>query len=221
MIQRRPLPVSVCSEGVVCSLRSSSPSTVRRVPFGEIPATDSVPEHHSFSQFEAFIIFSMLFCAICDRSTNQVRSGDQLLFRKLSCNASAPVRGSPSAAGLDLCPAKSSDLIPGQIVVVPTDLVITVPQGTYGPIAPRSGLEYKGIVIIGGVVDPDYTGNVGVVMGNIGSSTLSVNVGDRIAQLVCECIAMPVTVEVAELKSNERGGAGFGSTGVQAVTMTE
>ena len=232
MIQRRPQPVSVCSEGVVCSLRSSSPLTVRRVklrirdsitgvPCGEIPATDSGPEHHSLSPFEAFFIFSMLLCALGGRSANQVRSGDRLLFKKLSCNASAPVRGSASAAGLDLCSAKSLDLIPGQIVVVPTDFAITVPQGTYGRIAPRSGLGCKGIVIMGGVVDPDYTGNVGVVMGNIGSSTLSVNVGDRIAQLVCECIAMPVPIEVAELKSTERGGAGFGSTGVQAVTVKE
>ena len=121
----------------MCSLRSSSLLTVRRVklripdsitgvPCGEIPATDSGPEHHSLSQFEVFIIFSMLFCAIGGRSTNQVRSGDQLLFRKLSCNVSAPVRGSASAAWLDLCSAKSLDLIPEQIVVVPTDLAITV-----------------------------------------------------------------------------------------------
>ena len=69
---------------------------------------------------------------------------------------------------------------------------VKVPHGTYGRVAPRSGLAWKNHIDIGaGVVDEDYRGNVGVVMFNHSSTEFVVKAGDRVAQLVCEKIAYP------------------------------
>ena len=65
-----------------------------------------------------------------------------------------------------------------------------------------------------GVVDADYRGNVGVVLFNFGAKDFEVNVGDRIAQLILERISMAPAVKVDELTTTERGGRGYGSTGI-------
>lgn len=68
-----------------------------------------------------------------------------------------------------------------------------------------------------GVIDPDYRGNVGVVLFNHSSKDFVVNVGDRIAQLILERVATPDVKEVTELDDTERASGGFGSTGVVSV----
>jgi dUTP pyrophosphatase len=67
-----------------------------------------------------------------------------------------------------------------------------------------------------GVIDPDYRGNVGVVLFNHADVDFHVKPGDRIAQLVLERFAIADVVEVAELEATVRGAGGFGSTGVEA-----
>ena len=100
--------------------------------------------------------------------------------------------------------------------VVKTDISIACPAGTYARIAPRSGLAVKkGIDVGAGVVDADYRGNVGVVLFNFGTEDFTVDVGDRIAQLILEKVNMAPVVEVEELTETERGAGGFGSTGVK------
>ena len=79
----------------------------------------------------------------------------------------------------------------------------------------RSGLAVEKMVDCGaGVVDADYRGNVGVVLFNFGTKDFKVNVGDRIAQLILERISMVPAVEVDELGETQRGGRGYGSTGI-------
>jgi dUTP pyrophosphatase len=91
---------------------------------------------------------------------------------------------------------------------------VRVPHGTYGRVAPRSGLAWKNHIDIGaGVVDEDYRGNLGVVMFNHAEVEFAVKAGDRIAQLVCERISYPELQELASLDTTERGEGGFGSTG--------
>jgi len=80
---------------------------------------------------------------------------------------------------------------------VPTGLVILVPEGTYGRIAPRSGLDIKHQLDIGaGVIDADYRGPVSIVIFNHSETPYQIINGDRIAQLICEKIAYPELVEV-------------------------
>ena len=104
---------------------------------------------------------------------------DLLLIAKLSENATIPTRGSDKAAGYDLYSAEVNQIlilcriftlslfqdtsIPARGKgLVKTDIQIKVPHGTYGRVAPRSGLAWKHHIDIGaGVVDEDYRGNVG------------------------------------------------------------
>eukprot|EP00093_Oithona_nana_P006987 06987.XXX_116498_117091_1 [CDS] Oithona nana genome sequencing. len=133
---------------------------------------------------------------------------------KLSEHALVPTKGSKLAAGYDLYSAYDY-VIPAQgKVIAKTDISIRVPDGTYGRIAPRSGLSAKHHIDVGaGVVDQDYTGNVGVVLFNHAQAEFEIKKGDRIAQLVCEKIEYPEIEEVTSLNSTDRGEGGFGSTG--------
>jgi len=109
-------------------------------------------------------------------------------------------------------------------MLIRTDLQIRVPEGTYGRIAPRSGLAVNHSIHVGaGVIDPDYTGNVGVVIFNHAKTDFIIKKGDRIAQLICEQYKLPemqvcMYGEIFDECSpdpirTERGSGGFGSTG--------
>ena len=72
----------------------------------------------------------------------------------LNEHAKVPERGSPSAAGLDLCTTVSVEIPAGQRALLPTGLAFSIPSGHYGRIAPRSKLAAKwGIDVLAGVVD--------------------------------------------------------------------
>ncbi|ORX94126.1 deoxyuridine 5'-triphosphate nucleotidohydrolase [Basidiobolus meristosporus CBS 931.73] len=140
---------------------------------------------------------------------------NRLLVKKLSDKARIPVRSSAGAAGYDLFSAEDVVLQPWSRAVVKTDISIHVPHGTYGRVAPRSGLAVKNFIDLGaGVVDEDYRGNLGVVMFNFNKDEpFKIEVGDRIAQLVLEKIATPDIEVVDDLAETVRGAGGFGSTG--------
>ncbi len=104
-------------------------------------------------------------------------------------------------------------LQPGDIKVVLTGIAAKAPSGTYLRVAPRSGLTVKRhIHTLAGVIDPDYTGNIGVVLHNIGQQPQDFHRGDRIAQLIPEKLDMPEIKIVNKLGDTERGSSGYGST---------
>ncbi|KAI8352574.1 dUTP diphosphatase [Mortierella sp. GBAus27b] len=137
-----------------------------------------------------------------------------LLVKRMSEKARIPTRGSKQAAGFDLYSAKAMIIPAKSRDVVPTDLKIALPEGTYGRVAPRSGLAVKHFIDVGaGVVDADYRGELGIVLFNFGEKEFAIKEGDRIAQLVIEKIHMCDAEEVEDLDTTERGSGGFGSTG--------
>ena len=139
----------------------------------------------------------------------------ELPFRKLSPCAKSPSRGSPGAAGLDLYAAEQVAIPSFGRVCVKTDIAVEVPSGHYGRVAARSGLALsRGLIVGGGVVDSDFRGNIGVILFNLGEQPCEVAVGDRIAQLVIEKIAVLQPHSVASLDPSSRGASGFGSTGI-------
>ena len=142
-------------------------------------------------------------------------SNPPLRVVRLSEHAKLPHRASSAAAGYDLYSAVNMS-IPGYGKAnIFTDIQIAVPLGTYGRIAPRSGLAINHFLSCGaGVIDPDYRGNIGVVLFNHGGDIFEVKRGDRIAQLVLEKIASPKVEEVVSLDETKRGSGGFGSTGI-------
>ncbi|KAL3640840.1 hypothetical protein CASFOL_015808 [Castilleja foliolosa] len=138
-----------------------------------------------------------------------------LRVKKLSEKAILPSRGSPLSAGYDLSSATETKVPARGKALIPTDLSIAIPQGTYARIAPRSGLAWKHSIDVGaGVIDADYRGPIGVILFNHSDVDFEVKYGDRIAQLIIETILTPVVTEVNDLDSTVRGSGGFGSTGI-------
>jgi len=141
---------------------------------------------------------------------------------KLIPNAQLPIRGSSNAAGYDLFSTDSYVVLPGRRVVVSTGISVQLPPGTYGRIAPRSGLAVKhGLDTLAGVIDPDYTGEVKVVLQNLDlQQPFVIRPGYRIAQLILENYTVADVVEVPTeftalcATPSARGAAGFGSTGI-------
>ena len=148
---------------------------------------------------------------------------------RITRTASMPRRGSDEAAGYDLAACLKDEIgtsrgkftkggtitiQPGARALIPTGLAFTVPMGTYGRIGPRSGLALNhGIDTLAGIIDRDYTDEVGVILVNFGEHPFVIEHGIRIAQLVLERIETPEVKEVEHLEITARGGNGFGSTG--------
>ena len=134
--------------------------------------------------------------------------------RFLSDSAFLPTRGSQYSAGLDLYAPCPGEIKPLERLLVPLDISIELPLGTFGHILPRSGLALKhGIHVGAGVIDEDYRGNLGVLLFNLGDQTFSFNKGDRIAQLVIKQYERVDIEYVNEMSETYRGNKGFGSSG--------
>ncbi|XP_057837323.2 deoxyuridine 5'-triphosphate nucleotidohydrolase isoform X2 [Cryptomeria japonica] len=142
------------------------------------------------------------------------KSEASLRVKKLSSNAVMPSRASPLAAGYDLSSAAACVVPARGKAMIPTDLSIAIPEGTYARVASRSGLAWKHCIDVGaGVIDADYRGPVAVILFNHSDHDFQVNSGDRIAQLIIEKILTPEVLEVDVLDSTVRGGGCLGSTG--------
>jgi len=133
-----------------------------------------------------------------------------------SDRATIPIRGSKHAAGYDLFASESVIVNAGTRKLVKTDLTIEqFPENTYGRIAPRSGLSIKNSIDVGaGVIDPDYRGDINIILINNGKDAFEIKNGMRIAQLICERCSYPEIMQVSELSKTERGSDGFGSSGI-------
>jgi len=137
----------------------------------------------------------------------------QLKIVKLTNNATTPTKATSLAAGCDLYSAYDYNVPALGKLLVKTDLVISVPPGTYGRIAPRSSIALNHFIAIGaGVIDEDYRGNVSILVFNHSDTIFTIKKGDRIAQLICEKIEHPNICEVTSLDKTTRGEKGFGST---------
>jgi len=129
-----------------------------------------------------------------------------------------PTYATAGSAGLDLRAALAEPFVlaPGERTMMPTGLKMAVPEGYEGCVRPRSGLAAKhGIAIVNapGTIDSDYRGEVKVLLINLGKDSVTLNRGDRIAQLLIQPVAH-VTVTAAEcLDDTSRGEGGFGHTG--------
>lgn len=135
--------------------------------------------------------------------------------KKLCYDAIVPTRGSDGAVGYDLYSSEDA-VVPCQAgrALVGTGIAIVLPPDVYGRVAPRSGLAVKHCINVGaGVIDPDYTGEIKVVLFNHGEKDFEIKKGDRIAQLVLERCETPHIKEISIVEDTERGSGGFGSTG--------
>jgi dUTP pyrophosphatase len=132
--------------------------------------------------------------------------------------AALPEYRTDGAAGADLRAFVQEPLVlgPGERRAVPTGLRIELPPGWEAQVRPRSGLALsKGVTCLNtpGTIDADYRGEVKVILVNLGSETVEIAPGERIAQMVVAPVSRGDFVAVDVIGETERGAGGFGSTG--------
>jgi dUTP pyrophosphatase len=135
----------------------------------------------------------------------------------LISSGQVPEYAHPGDAGADLHSAEAVTIAPGERVAVGTGVSIALPDGFVAFVVPRSGLALKhGITIVNtpGTVDAGYRGEIRVILLNTDKSEpYSVEIGDRIAQIVVQPVVRARFVQVERLPGSHRGQGGFGSTG--------
>ena len=141
-------------------------------------------------------------------------------LKKINPNASIPTYGSSYAAGCDLsaCIDQAISIPPHTTIKVPTGLAIELPENTVGLIYARSGMATKRHLAPAnkvGVIDADYRGEIIVALHNHSEEAQTIEVGERIAQLVVAPFYHVEFEEVDELSETVRGEGGFGSTGTK------
>jgi dUTP pyrophosphatase len=140
-----------------------------------------------------------------------------ILIQRLDPGLPAPSYAHPGDAGADLVAAEDVELAPGERAMVPTGIALALPDGYAAFVHPRSGLAARlGVTIVNapGTVDAGYRGEIKVTLLNTDiRSTVRLQRGDRIAQLVIQRVERAVFHEVETLPGSARGDGGFGSTG--------
>lgn len=140
-------------------------------------------------------------------------------FRRLPSNPDLPLpeRATSGSAGYDVRSAEGDfDLGSGETRAVATGLEIELPDGVECQVRPRSGLALRhGITVPNapGTIDPDYRGELRVILRNLGAEPVRIARGDRIAQLVFARFEAPEVEDAHDLTGTVRGVGGFGSTG--------
>ena len=144
----------------------------------------------------------------------------KLRFKKLNEKAQMPQYGTEFAAGADLyaCMEEPLTIKAGATEFVHTGIAMEIPVGLVGLIYARSGLACKkGLAPANkvGVIDSDYRGEIMVALHNHSPEDITIDAGERVAQMVIAPYVFAEYEEVEELQDTVRGEGGFGSTGTK------
>jgi dUTP pyrophosphatase len=181
-----------------------------------------IDHRNTFSQQEKPLIQAVVNeHADLSAEVARLRAVPTVQFKRLHPDAKIPERMTPGSAGLDLFVCTKGEPLEewlhiGKRALISTGIAVAIPPGFEGQIRPRSGLAAKrGLTVLNspGTIDSDFRGEIKVLLVNHGAAAVSIQNGDRIAQLVICPVATPEIVEVDELPGSERGDGGFGSTG--------
>lgn len=135
-------------------------------------------------------------------------------IKPLHDDVQIPKYGRPGDAGLDLFSREDVTLHPNQQHIFKVGFNVAIPEGHVGLIWDRSGMAGKnGVKTMGGVLDSNFRGEIGVVMMNLTNNPYDVKKGDKIAQLLIQPIVAARVEVVDELDDTPRGADGFGSSG--------
>lgn len=135
-------------------------------------------------------------------------------------NNDLPTYATNGSSGVDVRAKLTEPLVlqPLQREAIPTGLFIEIPLGYEAQIRSRSGLALKqGIMCLNspGTIDSDYRGEIKVIIANLSNQVVTINNGERIAQMIFAPIAIAEFIEVLSLEETIRGEGGFGHTGVK------
>ena len=135
----------------------------------------------------------------------------ELPFVKMSPDAITPTRATEGSVGLDFYSPANYIIAPHSQLLIPTQIKLRIPLGHYGRLASKSGLAILHQLHVGaGVIDPDYMGEIMVLLINTASRVHPIIKGDPIAQLILEKVSIPILKEVTELPPTTRGAHGCG-----------
>lgn len=143
----------------------------------------------------------------------------KILDSRLGQHIPMPEYATQGSAGLDLraCLDESIILKPGETILIPTGLSVYIGNPEWAAmLLPRSGLGHKHGIVLGnlvGLIDSDYQGQLMVSCWNRGSKDFTIEIGERIAQMVIVPVVQVGFDIVSEFKESDRGEGGFGSTG--------
>ncbi|MGZ5051372.1 MAG: dUTP diphosphatase [Methylobacter sp.] len=143
----------------------------------------------------------------------------KILDGRLGKDIPLPEYATSGSAGLDLraCLDEAVELQPGETTLIPTGLAIHIDDRQLAAVLlPRSGLGHKHGIVLGnlvGLIDSDYQGQVFVSCWNRGNSAFTINIGERIAQMVFVPVVQVEFEQVDEFDQSQRGAGGFGHTG--------
>lgn len=141
------------------------------------------------------------------------------LDNRLGSEIPMPEYATNGSAGLDLraCLTEATVLHPGETLLIPTGLAIHINDNHVAAvILPRSGLGHKHGIVLGnlvGLIDSDYQGQIFVSCWNRGNTAFTIEVGERIAQMVFVPVLPVVLEQVDDFELSDRAAGGFGHTG--------
>lgn len=140
-----------------------------------------------------------------------------VVFKKLHPKTKAPKYQTKHSVGADLyaCIDESIVIKPHDIAIIGTGIAVAIPNGYEGQVRMRSSLGARGLCLVNGVgtIDPDYRGEIKMIVANISDKTYVIEPFERIGQLVICPAIQAMFWEANELPESERGEGGFGSTG--------
>ena len=155
-----------------------------------------------------------------------MRSGDESSVPKVLLKIlphgqgiASPAYATAHSVGMDLAAAIEGEIIidPGQTCLVPTGMMIAIPPGFEAQIRPRSGLAASHALLIPnspGTIDPDFRGEIKVILLNMGKQPFTISRGMRIAQMVVAPVVQVDIRLVQDLPPTGRGEGGFGHSGL-------
>ena len=125
-----------------------------------------------------------------------------------------PVKSHLPDVGLDIFTPKEFWLRPLETITVGLELAVSIPEGFAGMLVPRSSITERGLIIQTAVIDPDYTGEIHLIITNCSNNVQHIEEGQRVCSLVVYSVLNARIEEVEEMPETERNTKGLGSSGL-------
>lgn len=125
-----------------------------------------------------------------------------------------PVKSHLPDVGLDIFTPKEFWLRPLETITVGLELAVSIPEGFAGMLVPRSSITERGMIVQTAVIDPDYTGEIHLIITNCSNNVQHIEEGQRVCSLVVYSVLNARIEEVEEMAETERNTKGLGSSGL-------
>lgn len=134
-------------------------------------------------------------------------------IKRLHPEAKLPKYAHPGDVGMDVYSLEEKTLLPGEHHIFVVGFAMEFPSGYAAVVKDKSGISKSGLHTMGGVYDAGFRGEYNVHLVNLSDKPYTVEVGDKIAQIIIYPVEIPTLQEVSDLSESSRGTGCFGSTG--------